>query len=85
MEVILRSYSSDAHLPILLLLNLNCYSLLDSKVDCVTVNDGDAADTKFESKGAEANGGGDDLFAAEDFKGEVGAAFDRVSCIVVCI
>jgi hypothetical protein len=51
----------------------------------VTANDGDGADTKFESKGAEANGDGDDLFDAEDLKSEVGAAFDEASCIVVCI
>jgi hypothetical protein len=63
----------------------NANQLLDLKVDCVAVNNGDAADAKFKSKGAEANGGGDDLFDAEDLKGEVGAAFDQASCIVICI
>jgi hypothetical protein len=51
----------------------------------VTVNEGYAAYTRFESKGAKAKGAGDDLFDAEDFKGEVVAVFDRVSCVVVCI
>ena len=63
----------------------NANQLLDLKVDCVAVNNGDAADTKFESKGAEANGGGDDLFDAEDLRGEVADEFDQASCIVVCI
>jgi hypothetical protein len=55
------------------------------KVDCVAVNNGDASNTKFKSKGAEANGGGDDLFDTEDLRGEGGAAFDQASCIVICI
>ena len=63
----------------------NAIQLPDSKVDCVTENNGDASNTKFKSKGAEANSWGDDLFNTEDLRGEVGAAFDQASCIVVCI
>jgi hypothetical protein len=64
----------------------NANQLVDSKVDCVTVNDGVGADAKFESKGAEAKGGGDDTVHVEDLKSEVGAMFDEASasCIVVC-
>jgi hypothetical protein len=43
------------------------------------VNEGDVPDIKFESKGAEAKGVGDDLFDAEDFKSEAADVFDRVS------
>jgi hypothetical protein len=49
----------------------------------VTVTNRYVADTKFESKGAEAKGGGDDLFNVEDFKSEAADEFDQVSCVVV--
>jgi hypothetical protein len=55
------------------------------KVDPVTVNNGDACNGKFKSKGAEANSAGDDSIYVVDLKGEGGAAFDQASCIVICI
>jgi hypothetical protein len=44
----------------------NINQIIDFKVDDMMVIDGDMADTKFESMGAEANGAGDDLLTISD-------------------